>query len=269
MHKKTIIITILILVFTLFICIPATAADASTDKNIKSKNTLKFESAEGSIAIYSDDIRLLADKIYTMPAKTWSPSLYAHSHIWEYININTQTHTKHCSECGSQNDATINHKTSSAEPYDISYNGKKYGGNQYTCECGYQWVHEASHNYVYNETNATHHTVSCALNGTPYCDGLNAYQEMHDFGEPVIKDATHHFIICKLCGAKITEKCVFEVTNDGTDSTEYCLCGNTHVKNPDIDSVETSVDNVADTENSPEPELPSSESEESISTNSL
>lgn len=73
--SKKIICPVLTCILALGVSIPSMAANSTY--NMKSYNTIAFSSEQGSIAIYSDDILLLASKIYTLPARAWDPQMYS------------------------------------------------------------------------------------------------------------------------------------------------------------------------------------------------
>lgn len=234
MKKKTAYL-ILAMAAVIGISVPSFAANSRNYADgtlpLKSKNTLKYSGADGKVELYADDLELLADKVVTIPDRVFDPDIYTHSHTWEYININEQTHTKHCQECGSDNDLTNKHTAIQQENTSISYNGNTYSGIRYTCECGYQWIKEKSHSYVYMPVDDISHSITCALDGTAYCSGLRAYEEEHVFGEIIAdSDNMHHTVRCDSCGYEKTQECDYtdhsEVSEDGMEITWYCECGN-------------------------------------------
>lgn len=209
------------------ICLAANSTDIIS--TVKSQNTLKYQGANGEVALYGSDIMLLARKLSTIPDRPFDPDIYTHIHAWEYINVNDDTHTKHCPECGSENDITSAHVAIQKDACDIDYDGNMYTICKYTCECGYQWMNEYNHNLVYESVDDTKHSVSCALDGTEYCSGYRSYNENHSL-VLLPDDSTHHTMKCTLCDYEITEECDFtdysEVNEEGTEITWYCQCGN-------------------------------------------
>lgn len=270
--KKKIVYLILTAVIILGISVPCFAASANTGNigdisSLRSRNRLKYQSAEGSVELYSDDIMFLADKISTIPNRAFDSGIYSHVHVWEYIDINDLTHTKHCEECGSENDITNPHTAAQRESYEISYDGSTYGGARLTCECGYQWIRESSHNYIYTYVDDTKHSVTCALTGTEYCTGFDSYEEEHVFDEATAdNDGLHHTLKCSSCGYERVEECDytdhFEIDEDAAEITWYCQCGNyitepyteTDIStDPDTDTG-ASTDTDTDTDSNSDPE---------------
>lgn len=231
------------------------AAGTGDTMSLKSRNTLKYQSAAGAVALYGEDMELLADKILTMPDRAFSPDIYTHIHAWEYININAQTHTKHCAVCGSENDMTNRHTAAGRETCSISYHGNTYNGNRYTCECGYQWSRENAHNYVYTCLNDTDHSVACALDGTEYCAGFTSYEEAHLYEGAVAEDDNlHHTLTCAWCGYEKAEECDYtdhyEINENTAEIIWYCICGN-YIIEPYVDEgtgIGTDAENAAGTE---------------------
>lgn len=231
MNKK-LLLPILTAVLVLGIgttCLAASSTDITS--SVKSKNTLKYQGADGKVELYSSDIILLARKLSTIPDRPFNPDVYTHTHVWEYIDINETSHTKHCPECGSDNDIAVPHTVSQKESCEISYEGETYHLDKCICECGYQWVEEDNHHLVYESVNDTKHSVLCALNGTEYCSGFQSYNEVHSM-EQIIpnNDNMHHTLKCLLCGYEKEEECDFsnhsEISADETEVTWFCQCGN-------------------------------------------
>lgn len=229
MKKKPVIIAITAIMILGIgtTCMAASSTDIIT--SVKSKNTLKYQGADGDVALYSSDIILLARKLSTIPDRPFDPGIYTHIHAWEYINVNDDTHTKHCPECGSENDITNTHVAIQRDACDINYGGNTYTLCKCTCECGHQWMEENSHNLAYESVSDTKHSISCALDGTEYCSGYRSYNENHSLGQ-IPDDNTHHTVKCSLCDYETTEECDFtdysEVNEEGSEITWYCQCGN-------------------------------------------
>lgn len=231
MKKKT-VYAALAAAIAMGISVPCFAANADNTKDLsflKSKGTLKYQSDAGTVELYASDITLLADKIFTMPENAFEPAFYTHVHVWEYTNINELTHTKQCEECGY--DITNGHKAGLQENTTISYEGSTYAGILSTCECGYQWTKERYHNYEYAQYDDTKHMVSCALDGTEYCSGFQAYAEEHVFdGILADDDNQHHTLTCISCGYEKTEECdytaYYVIDEDAGEIAWYCQCGN-------------------------------------------
>lgn len=166
-----------------------------------------------------------------MPDDIFDPVLYSHMHEWEYINVNKNTHTRHCAGCGSFYDIVSVHDMSASKACTIAYDGKEYPGYEKTCICGYTWKEEMYHDLIYSIEDVSYHTLSCALDGTEYCGGLAAKRSEHvKTANPA--DKTHHQMICDYCGfVGEIEECVFdyggiEDSEDPTHVQKYCECGN-------------------------------------------
>lgn len=236
-------------------CLAANSTDILS--SVKSQNTLKYQGADGEVALYGSDIMLLARKLSSIPDRPFDPDIYTHIHSWEYIDINDSTHTKHCTVCGSENDLINPHTPSQKEPCDVTYGGDTYSLNKCTCECGYQWIEESGHHLVYETVDDSKHSVSCALDGTEYCSGFRSYTDEHYMDEISPKDDnTHHTLRCSACGYEKEEACDFtdhsELNEDKTEITWYCRCGNSTTEpytdsNSDPDTSDnTPVDNNQD-----------------------
>jgi hypothetical protein len=193
------------------------AVDDGKPGKIQSKNTVKYQSVEGTVEIYSSDIQLLADKVDSISPKAFESANYTHAHSWSYINVTGDTHTKHCLFCDSAYDITVKHSEAENLDYSISYNEKTYEGYQYTCECGYQWIVETGHNYVYDYVDEKEHSYSCALNGTDYCEGFAACNEEH-FPNTVTPDDTGDYIATCICGYSWAED--FELPDETTEDED-------------------------------------------------
>ncbi len=223
----------MLIVALLGISIPCFAADGNNSDGIfspKSHNTLKYQGADGNVELYGSDITLLADKILTIPDRPFDPSIYTHIHTWEYININTNTHTKHCAECGSENDLTNRHTVSQKEGCDVAYGGKTYRLDKCTCECGHTWIAENTHNLIYVSVDDMEHSVACALEGSEYCPGFRSYKEEHSIDIEAGANNMHHTLKCMSCDYEKEEECDYtdhsEVNEESTEITWFCQCGN-------------------------------------------
>lgn len=240
MHKRTFWIG-MIVVTILGTGIPCFAANRSGTSIVKSNNTVKFQSEDGIVEMYGSDIHLLTDKVSTIVTKPFDSGRYTHVHSWQYININASDHTKRCVTCGSDYDITIGHRETQKEAYEIFYKGVIYPGNQYSCECGYQWILEASHNFVYNYADEDTHRIECALDGTDYCSGFESYLNEHTADEIIPNDDNeHHTFIC-ICGYAKEEECdytTYYAENEETGETIMCcICDNSIVGSEEQDTI--------------------------------
>lgn len=198
---------------------------AQTVSTCSSHGNLVYEGKRGSVALYAADIRLLEEKISTIPERCFDPVCYAHTHNWEYCRINEKTHTRHCTDCGEANDLTSSHRADSWERDTFFYEGKAYPGKRFTCVCGYQWSMELSHTMIFEVLDEVNHHSRCALDGTPYCRGCEPSVEEHyawyyEMGD----DEFHHEKICFDCGFQIEETCCFDVAED-EEGRHACICG--------------------------------------------
>lgn len=229
----------ILLAMAIFIGIPvavkASGASIITDGAINSYGSIVYKDANGSVGIYAEDIALLQEKLASIPDEIFDPILYSHAHVWEYLDVTDQGHTKHCAICGSKYDVVSNHIETEAKECTISYNGKMYQGYEKICECGYKWEEESYHNLIYTPKDETYHTISCALEGTSHCSGLDISDAPHMMIlQPV--DTLHHQNICGDCGYQGTiEECVFKIVEDMNEEIDpeeteglrkYCECGN-------------------------------------------
>ena len=206
----------------------------ATSSGIKSVGNIVYQSRAGSVELYAEDIALLQEKLNSVPDEIFNPILYSHMHSWEYIDITAKRHTKHCAGCGSSHDIIEEHQAAKTNNCMISYDGEEYIGRAKVCDCGYEWKEEMYHNLVYDSKDDGTHTVSCALSGTEYCNGMSPMEEEHSM-VLYATDESHHLASCSSCGfTGQEEECVFdeEITVDSDDETsdpevrKYCKCGN-------------------------------------------
>ncbi len=229
MRKKTVVL-IALLIFTV---VPSAVKAASEGGNpdIKSHGSIIYKDSNGSVELFAEDIAYLQEKLSSVPDEIFDPVLYSHTHEWEYINVNKNTHTRHCAGCGSPYDIVSAHDAATSRTCTITYSGKDYPGYEKTCRCGYTWKVEMYHNLIYSPADASYHTLSCALDGTDYCSGLETEDDEHvRTASPV--DETHHQAVCYYCGyVEEIRECIFdydsvEDSEDPTQVKKYCECGN-------------------------------------------
>lgn len=195
---------------------------------LKSYGNIIYEDENGTVQLYADDIALLKEKISSIPEDIFDAGIYSHVHEWKYINVNEETHTRTCEKCGSQHDITNTHKPVKSEECSLEYHSKIYDGYMNTCKCGYTWETEKTHTNTYSIVDETKHRVTCALSGTKYCAGMEAYDEGHTLSF-VPKDNNTHAIRCELCSYEKTENCSYakEVQDENTGVKKLlCECGN-------------------------------------------
>lgn len=198
---------------------------AETGSASVSHGNLIYVGSQGSASLYAADIRMLEEKISTIPERCFDPVCYAHTHNWEYCRINERTHTRHCADCGEANDLTSPHRADSWERNTIIYKGKSYPGKRFTCACGYQWSMEMSHTLIYEAVNEVNHRSRCALDGTPYCSGCEpSFEEHYAWYYEMDEDGFHHERICFDCGFRMEEVCSFGEADEDED-LRICICG--------------------------------------------
>jgi hypothetical protein len=150
------------------------------------------------------------------------------------VNVDESNHTKHCAVCGSDNDITTKHNEINKVTYEIFYDGFAYSGYQYTCECGYQWIAETDHNFIYSYENENEHRIECVLGSTEYCAGFESYLNEHTEDEIVLADNNEHHVFICVCGYTKEEACDFtEYSEEDEETGEinwYCRCGNAIVE---------------------------------------
>ena len=98
--RKKIGVLIAILIFT-GIPLAVKATSENGNPNIKSYGSIIYKDSSGSVELYAEDIAFLQEKLASVPDEIFDPVLYSHVHEWEYINVNKNTHTRHCAVCGS------------------------------------------------------------------------------------------------------------------------------------------------------------------------
>lgn len=248
MKKKTGILFAMVILIGIPLAVKASEGSEFDDKTTKSYGSVVYKDDDEPVRICAGDIALLQEKLASIPGEIFDPALYSHTHVWEYADITELGHTKRCKICGSQYGVVNPHIETEAGNSVISFNGQEYQVYEKVCECGYKWEEEMHHNLVYTPKDETHHTVSCALNGTPYCTGMETEEVLHGMILRSTDDA-HHEKVCGVCGYQGgIEACVFELEEEGaeagTGETEktrkYCVCGNyitefqTDENDPDI-----------------------------------
>lgn len=260
--RKTIGVLVALLIF-IGIPLVVKATSGSENSNIKSYGNIIYKDSTGSVELYAEDIALLQEKLSSVPDEIFDPILYSHMHEWEYININKNTHTRHCAGCGASYDMVSVHDAATLKVCTITYDGKEYPGYEKTCRCGYIWREEMYHNLIYSPVDALYHTLFCALDGTDYCKGMAAKNSEHiTTAYPI--DETHHQLICDYCEfAGETEECAFdydsiEDSEDATKIRRYCECGN-YITEPKETVSENSAEDKSDEES--QQEIPESISE--------
>lgn len=225
-------------------CVMAGAVQAKEGMLLSRGNLAYRDGAEG-LEIYTADLRLLKEKLDTVPEEPFSSAYYAHTHQWEYREINEQTHTRHCASCGEAYDLVSVHRAVQEEDVTISWQEKNYDGRCYRCECGQQWVREAAHTLVFDEVDESCHKGRCLLADTAYCRGYESVPEEHYayYCEPDA-DGEHHLEICIDCGYQIRKECSFTAgvweEDDERDPTRcYCECGNSRPKEAEETDTDT------------------------------
>lgn len=265
MRKKIGVLMALLIFIGIPLGVKATSELGSS--NIKSCGSIIYQDSSGSMELYAEDIALLQEKLSSVPNEIFDPVLYSHIHEWEYINVNRDTHTRHCAGCGSAYDMVSAHDVAASKVCTITYNGKEYPGYEKRCRCGYTWKEEMYHNLIYSPVDASYHILSCALDGTDYCSGLSDEKSVHIITAFPI-DESHHRLICDYCGfTGETQECVFDYDSveDNEDSTKvrkYCECGN-YI----IESKETVSENTTGNTSEEESQTGMPETVESISDN--
>ena len=248
--RKKIGVLIAILIFT-GIPLAVKATSENGNPNIKSYGSIIYKDSSGSVELYAEDIAFLQEKLASVPDEIFDPVLYSHVHEWEYINVNKNTHTRHCAVCGSLYDivSAHAHEAATSRACTITYGDKDYPGYEKTCRCGYTWKVEMYHNLIYTSVDATYHRLSCGLAGTDYCSGLEAKDSEHvRTASPV--DETHHQSVCNFCLIEEIQECVFdydsfEDSENPTQIIKYCECGN-YITEPKESVSENDIGNTED-----------------------
>lgn len=228
MRKKRIIFAFVAAVCILFPCYAYAFSESVPDR--VSVGNITYRDGSGVLALYGEDIALLEGKIASIKGGQYDPAVYSHIHQWKYIDVNGQTHTRHCDLCGAVYDTINVHTASTKEPCTISQKEATYDGYRYQCECGYQWKKEVSHNLIYAFVDENGHTVSCALNGSAYCNGMTEHVKEHNFDiTPDSDNSGYHICICSLCGYSKSEPCDYTNDPEGVDGNilQCCICGRT------------------------------------------
>lgn len=267
MRKKTGVLIAMMIFIGLPLVVKATSE--SGNPNIKSQGSIIYKDSSGAIELYAEDIAFLQEKLSSLPDEIFDPVLYSHMHEWEYINVNKNTHTRHCAGCGSLYDMVSVHDAATSKACTISYEGKDYPGYEKTCRCGYTWRVEMYHNLIYSPVDASYHTLSCALDGTDYCSGLAGENSEHIRTVFPVNE-TNHQSVCNYCGfVGEIQECVFDYDSveDGEDPTQikkYCECGN-YVTEPKETVSENDMGDKSDDEEETDPLEP----EKSVSENQM
>lgn len=207
-----------------------------------SRGNLIYRQGEKGVQIYEADFLLLQNRLSTIPDTVFEPACYTHTHRWEYLRINEETHTRHCETCGNAFDLVGVHKAERQENCTLSYDGAEYPGICYTCVCGYQWKREEAHTPDFEPVDENTHRSRCRLDGTGFCEGYEPVIEEHyAYYYKPCKDGKHHERICMDCGYQAEEECRFaDSDSDGGNDggSRRCWCGN--VEKPDVETEEDS-----------------------------
>lgn len=228
---------------------------------LSSQGNLVYREAEKGAQIYASDFLLLRNMLDTIPDMVYEPACYTHTHRWAYINVNGETHTRHCEFCGNAFDLVGAHRAERKENCTLSYDGAEYPGIRYTCTCGYQWEREETHALLFESVDETCHRNRCRLDGTPFCPGYEPVTEEHYAYHYIpCEDGLHHMRVCVDCGYRAEEECCFSLPDpnsggengsaENTDggSIRRCWCGNTEKADADAESGEDSSDTETDGE---------------------
>ena len=225
--KRNIVVGSLIIFIFLFVPCYAYASLTELPKiNIESYGNIVYEDENGSVEIYAEDIAFLQEKLSSIPEEIFNPAFYSRIHDWKYIDVNEKNHTKQCDVCGTT--ITNEHKAIDQEECSFTYNNVTYDGYSFTCSCGYVWYGEQNHNYVYTSLDEEKHMVSCALDGTSYCEGMKEYEEEHVLNTVSSTDSTHK-VLCSICLSEREENCNFIIHfHDDVTGEDHlsCECGN-------------------------------------------
>lgn len=196
---------------------------------LSSRGSLVYREEEKGAQIYAADFLLLRDRLNTIPDTVFEPACYTHTHRWEYLHVNGETHTRHCESCGDAFDLVDQHRAERRESCTLSYQGAEYPGIRCTCVCGYQWECEEAHTLLFEAVDETSHRSRCCLEGTPFCAGYEPVTEEHyAFHYIPCEDGRHHERICMDCGHRGEEECSFilsdadsgEEDDSGGDETD-------------------------------------------------
>lgn len=232
---------------------------------MSSRGAIVYQDNGEKAEIYAADLLILKEKLDTIPDEVFSPSYYAHTHQWEYRNVNDRTHTKHCKKCGDAYNLTNAHQAVREEDCTITSGGKEYSGRRYSCECGRQWVQEAAHALVFEPVDENCHVSRCVLEEEGYCRGYEPVLEEHyAYYYLPNPDGAHHKKICFDCAYQVEESCDFTLVSwdeeiEPDPSVRYCECGNSR-QIEESDTTEPETD---------ESEKPGEKPESSVSENSI
>lgn len=236
MKKRRIIFALAAAVCILFPCYAYASSESASNR--ASVGSITYRDGSGVLTFYGEDIALLEGKIASIEGGQYDPAVYSHIHQWKYIDVSGQTHTRHCDLCGVAYDTINAHTAGTKESCTISQGEAVYDGYRYRCECGYQWEKEVPHNLIYAFMDENGHTVSCALNGSAYCNGMTEETEEHDFDiMPDSDNSGYHIRICNLCGYSKSEPCDYTNSHEGADGNtlQCCICGKTITDNESDD----------------------------------
>ncbi len=250
--RKRIAAVLLALTFGLSAAAPTMRTEASqaagyslAQAGLSSGGSLVYREADKGAHIYTADFLLLQDRLDTIPDTVFEPGCYTHTHRWEYLDINGQTHRRHCGACGTAFDLVCAHRAERRESCSLIHDGAEYPGIRYTCVCGYQWEREEAHTLFFEAVDENGHRSGCRLDGTGFCPGYEPLTEEHyAYCYEPCEDGLHHEKICMDCGYRSEEACCFNLSDtdddgendsgegvgeaDGGDSGSggRCWCGN-------------------------------------------
>ncbi len=215
------------------ICTSAYAFEAS----VRSHGNVVFESVDGEILLCGEDMTYLLEKVSSIPDEVFDPEYYGHIHVWEYDQVDSDTHIKKCKVCDES--ALKPHTSFQQEETVITYKGSVFSGTTNICDCGFQWVKEMAHNLRYVQEGEKGHIVECELSDTKYCDGRDEAEEAHSYILEPKEDYKTHLRACTLCGYKKEEECDFvsySEKNEDLTITWYCECGNSVILSDDTEN---------------------------------
>lgn len=222
-HRRVGQILLLLFVLCLGTGIPKMYVKAA--QTSVSHGNLIYGEGYRNASLYAEDIILLEEKLASIPERCFDPLCYAHTHNWEYCQINERTHTRHCEDCGEANDLTSVHRADRWEIDTIFHEGKTYPAKCFTCACGYQWRMERNHTITYEAVDELSHRGRCVLDGTGYCQGYEPFDEEHyAWYYETDEDGIHHAKICFDCAYQMKEACSFGEPEED-EGQRFCICG--------------------------------------------
>lgn len=175
-------------------------------RSLSTRGNMVYQDDGKRAGIYVSDFSLLYEKLSMVSGEIFDPARYTHIHQWEYRDLDSRTHTRHCAICGDAFDLVDAHKAESEDACTIFYEGREFPGRCYSCACGYRWEREEAHVLTFDMADEICHRSRCLLDGSEYCLGHEPVEEEHyAFYRTPDQMGTSYIKTCIDCGYQTQE----------------------------------------------------------------